>query len=89
MKKIVLSLLAVVCGGVAASQAAEPATSTAAERNAALFASGATVQVSQYYYSGRRYYHRQFTGYRTQKVVYWRNGVKYVRYDKVAVYRYW
>ena len=90
MKQIVLSLLAVACGGVAASQAAEPVTCGPAAQTTALFASGATVQVSQlYYYGGRRYHHRQFVGYRTQKVVYYKHGVKYVRYNKVPVYRHW
>ena len=91
MKKLFLSLLAVLCGGVAASQAAEPATQSPAGRNAALFASAATVQVSQiYFYSGQRYNHRHFVGYRTQRVVY-RDGYgnRRVGYRRVAVYRYW
>ena len=91
MKKLVLSLLAVLCGGVAATQAAEPATQSPAARNAALFASGETVQVNQiYFYSGRRYHHRHFVGYRTQRVVY-RDGYgnRRVGFRRVAVYRYW
>lgn len=93
MKNILLSLLAVACGGIVSSaQAADPSAVTPAERNAALFASGATVQVSPvyYYYGGRRYYNRGITGYRTQKIVY-RDayGYKHVSYRRVPVYRYW
>ena len=91
MKKPILSFLAVICGGIVSSAgAAESTTASPAERNAALFASGATVQVSPvYYYGGVRYYNRGATGYRTQKVVYYRNGVRYVRYNRIVVYRYW
>ncbi len=91
MKKLVLSLLAVLCGGVAASPAAEPAAQSPAGRNAALFASAATVPVNQiYFYSGRHYHHRRFVGYRTERVVYRDGyGIRRVGYRRVAVYRYW
>lgn len=92
MKKSILTILAVACGGIVGSiQAAEPVTLSPAEQKAALFASGATLQVSPiYYYGGVRYYHRSFVGYRTQQVVY-RDayGYRHVTYRRVAVYRYW
>ena len=94
MKKLTLSLLAILSVGLVGTVRADESFSpllTPAERNVALFGSGAPVQVNQIYiYSGRRYRHRAFVGYRTQRVVY-RDGYGYrrVSYRRVAVYRYW
>lgn len=94
MNKLILSLVAILSFGLVGTAWADESSSlslTPAQRNAALFASGAPVQVNQIYISsGRRYRHRAFVGYRTRPVVY-RDGYgrRYVRYQRVAVYRYW
>lgn len=94
MNKSILSLLAIVSVALVGSVQANEPTSvslTPADRNAALFASSAPVRVSGlYYYNGRRYYHRSFVGYRTERVVYVdAYGRPYHRHRRVAVYRYW
>lgn len=93
MKKTLLTLLAVLSiGTVATVRAADSGSrpSTPAERNAALFASGAAVRVNDvYYYNGYRYYHRRVVGYNTHRVVTYVDGVRYVRYVQRPVYRYW
>ena len=91
MKKILLTILAVLSvGAVASVRADESLASSPAERNAALFASGAAVRISQvYYYNGYRYYHRRVVGYKTVKVTTISGGVRYVRYKQVPVYTYW
>ena len=93
MKKIILSILAIACVGIAGSvsaAASQSGTLTPAERNANLFASGAAIHVNGvYYYNGGRYYHRRFVGYRTVRVVYWVNGVRYIQYKQRPYYTYW
>jgi len=91
MKKILLSILAVLSAGSAAAARADDSTNpTPAARNAALFASGTAVHVNGvYYYNGRRFYHRRLVGYETRKITTISGGVRYVRYKQVPVYTYW
>jgi len=91
MKKTLLTILAILSVGTVASvQANDSASLTPAERNAALFASGAAVRISQvYYYNGYRYYHRRLVGYKTVRVTTYVDGVRYVRYKQRPVYTYW
>ena len=92
MKKFLLLILAVVSvGAVGAVQANDSASlSTPAERNAALFASGTAIRISQVYYeNGYRYHHRRIVGYKTVRVTTYVNGVPYVRYKQRPVYTYW
>jgi hypothetical protein len=91
MKKILLSILAVLSvGAVASVRANDSASLTPAERNAALFASGAAIRICPvYYHDGYRYYHRRLVGYRTVRVTTYVDGVRYVRYKQRPVYTYW
>jgi hypothetical protein len=93
MNKLLLSFLAFVCLGVVTpARAADSTTSssTPAERNAALFASGASVRVNDVYiYNGGRYHHRRIVGYHRERVVFYRDGVRFVEYRRVPVYTYW
>ena len=91
MKKILLSILAVLSvGAVASVRADESTAATPAERNAALFASGAAIRISQvYYHNGYRYYHRRLIGYKTVKITTYSGGVRYVQYKQRPVYTYW
>jgi hypothetical protein len=91
MKKILLTVLAVLSVGTVASvRAGDSYQPSPAERNAALFNSGTAIRVNDvYYYNGYRYYHRRVVGYRTVKVVTYVDGVRYVRYKQVPQYTYW
>jgi hypothetical protein len=93
MKKIILSILAIACVGLVESVRADdsrPRTLTPAERNSALFGSGAAIRISPVYVDGGvTYYHRRVRHYRTVRVVYWAHGVRYVRYERRPVYHYW
>ncbi len=91
MKKLLLTILAVLSVGAVASVRANDSTSlTPAERNAALFASGAAIRISPVYYvDGYRYYHRRIIGYKTIRVTTYSGGVRYVSYRQRPVYTYW
>ncbi len=91
MKKILLTILAVLSvGAVASVRADDSRASSPAKRNAALFDSGAAVRISQvYYYEGYRYHHRRVVGYKTVRVTTYVNGVPYVHYKQRPVYTYW
>ncbi len=85
MKKLLIVALAVISGGIfgTARGAEGPVPTSPAARTEALFESGGTVRVAQTYYHRR---HRRFVGYRNYRVVYYRHGVRYVRYERRAVY---